>query len=332
MTNHPTTKSKENNGGISVIKPGLLTTVQDLGREGYQQFGLGTSGVMDSYALQVANVLVGNWRDEAALEMTVSGPFLRAEEDMVVAFTGGNMKPVIAGEPVSMWKSYYVQAGEEIRFGHAGNGVRTYMSVHGGIDVPVVMGSKSTAVRAGIGGFEGRELRKDDRLKVGKRTGDLGVHGGRKVMAEYIPDYGKTARVRVVMGPQQEAFEEESLERFLQDEYRVSPQSDRMGYRLEGDVPLSHLADKGADIYSDAIAPGSIQVPGDGQPIILLADRQTTGGYAKIATVISVDLWKVAQLPPGGTITFETVDVGTAQKLWQEQEDILIQLSSYGPR
>ncbi|WP_035187503.1 biotin-dependent carboxyltransferase family protein [Alteribacter aurantiacus] len=323
---------EKKSGGLAVLKPGLLTTVQDLGREGYQQFGLGTSGAMDSYALQVANVLVGNWRDEAALELTAAGPTLRAEEDMVVAFTGANMLPSINGEPVSMWKSYAVFKGDDIRFGSAVNGVRAYMSVRGGVDVPVVMGSKSTAVRANIGGFNGRGLKKNDRLPIGKSEGALTVHTGRKVLSEHIPDYGKSVCVRVVMGPQQEAFEEEALELFLNTDYRVTPESDRMGYRLKGAKPLCHRPSVGADIYSDAIAPGAIQVPGDGQPIILLADRQTTGGYTKIATVISVDLWKVAQLPPGGTISFEAVDVKSAQKLWREQEDILVQLSSYGPR
>ncbi|TMW72080.1 biotin-dependent carboxyltransferase family protein [Alteribacter natronophilus] len=313
---------------FTVEKPGLLTTVQDRGRQGYQQFGLSPAGAMDEYALQMANVLVGNERNEAVLEVTMMGPVLKAEKDMVIAFAGGNLQPAIDDEEVATWKSYHVRGGSKISFGRPVNGARLYLSVRGGIEIPEVMGSRSTYLKAGLGGFEGRELRKGDRIEVGEGAGSSEVHAGRRVASEHIPSYEKEITVRAVPGPQEDYFEKEALEQFFSEVFEVSHQSDRMGYRLQGEEPLKHK--NGADILSDATAFGSVQVPGDGQPIILMADRQTTGGYTKIATVIGVDLWKVAQLPPGGKIRFKKTDVHEAQRLWQEQEDILVQVASYG--
>ncbi|PYZ96186.1 KipI antagonist [Alteribacter lacisalsi] len=313
---------------FTVEKAGLLTTVQDRGRLGYQQFGLSPAGAMDEYAMQMANVLVGNARNEAVIEVTIMGPVLKVEKDLVLAFTGANLQPEIDGETVPTWKSYLVREGSKVSFGRPVNGARLYISVRGGIEVPEVMGSKSTYLKAGIGGFEGRELRKGDTVKAGEEANDLELHSGRRVAAEHIPQYDREVEVRAIPGPQDDSFDDESLDRFFSEFYEVSHQSDRMGYRLQGETPLTHK--NGADILSDAIAFGSVQVPGDGQPIILMADRQTTGGYTKIATVIGADLWKVAQLPPGGKIRFIKSDVREAQRLWKEQEDILVQVASYG--
>ncbi len=310
--------------GLEVLKPGLLTTVQDLGRHGYQQFGLSPSGAMDEYALQVANILVGNDRAEAALEMTIMGTSFKMHEDLVVAFTGGDLQPHIDNVPAFMWKSCHVKAGQQISFRQPIDGARLYMSVAGGFALPEVMGSKSTALRIGIGGLDGRELQKGDVLKV--NGGKDHVRGKRKLIPSATPHYEKNTTVRVIVGPQEDAFTEESLDTFFSEVYKVTHQSDRMGYGLEG-AKLKHKI--GADILSDAIAPGSIQVPGDGKPIILMADRQTTGGYTKIANIISVDLPRVAQVPPGGTVSFERVSVEKAQELARKQEKFLTQLAVY---
>ncbi len=298
---------------FQVMRPGLLTTFQDLGRTGFQEFGVVVSGAMDEYALQVGNLLVGNPKGEAALEVTIMGPELKALEDMVVAICGGNLSPTVNGKQAPMWKSIKVKKGELIEFGRPLEGARAYICVAGGFDVPVVMGSRSTFLKAKIGGLEGRGLEKDDMLYG---EGHIGVRTGRSIHPDKIPSYKKEVEIRVCLGPHLDAFHESSVETFLSSTYEVTPQSDRMGYRLKG-PKIEHKTS--ADIISEAIPLGGIQVPADGSPILLMADRQTTGGYTRIATVISYDIPLLAQAQPGTKIRFREVSVEEAQALFQKR-------------
>ncbi|WP_240512037.1 biotin-dependent carboxyltransferase family protein [Paludifilum halophilum] len=310
---------------IRVLKPGLLTTVQDLGRTGYQQYGMPVSGAMDPWSLQVGNLLVGNSRSEAGLEITWAGPVLQFLTEQVIALTGGDLGASLDGSPVPLWKSLRVSPGQELRFKGALQGTRAYLTVAGGVRVPPVLGSKSTYLKGRIGGFQGRALQADDVLDTGDSDPLAYRVAGRQLSRDQQPVYKEHLQVRVVPGPEYEVFTPAGIATFFNSDYRITPQSDRMGYRLKG-PNIPHR--RSADILSDATAPGSIQVPAEGQPIVLMADRQTTGGYTKIATVISVDLPILAQAAPGHTLSFEAVDVNQAQKLAVEQEHFLRRLEA----
>lgn len=298
-----------------VKKPGAYTTFQDLGRTGYQQFGVVTSGAMDSFSLQMANMLVGNPRIEAGLEITMVGPELITLSDIVVAVCGADLNPKVNDHAVPMWKSFLLKEGDHLAFGMPKSGVRAYLAVSGGFDVPTVMGSKSTFAKAGIG----KVLDKGDTVYGEKGDG----HPGVGLASSEVPEYDKEVELRVVPGPHTDRFTKEGLDLFFNEVHTVTPQSDRMGYRLKSS-PILHR--NGADIWTDAIPFGGVQVPASGQPIILMADRQTTGGYTRIGTVISVDLPKVAQLPPGGKIHFREIGVKEAQELFILQEQLLNQI------
>lgn len=309
---------------IEVVKPGLATSVQDLGRTGFQQYGVVVAGAMDSFALQVGNILVGNPRGAAGLEIVIMGPELRILEDTVIAICGADLSPKLDGEWLPGWKSIVVRKGQIITFGQPQDGAYAYIAVAGGIETSVVMGSRSTYTKAAIGGFKGRYLQKGDHLASGPLNTSLRSVTGRGLSQEFIPNYKNAEKIRVITGPDQSAFEKSSIEQLLSSSYKVSAQSDRMGYRLEG-PELNHV--DGADILSDAVLAGTIQVPANGQPIILLADRQTTGGYTRIATVISIDLPFVAQKFTGSELQFEAVQVEDAQMLYVERERLLKKIS-----
>lgn len=294
---------------MEVRRPGLLTTVQDRGRFGYQKFGVPVSGAADETALRVANALVGNPQDAAGLEMTALGPQLRFLADAVVALSGAEVEADLDGRPVPRYESLRVRAGQDLDIRACTRGLRAYLAIAGGLDVPVLLGSRSTCLVAGFGGFRGRPLAAGDVLAVGPPPRDL---RGRGAPEAWRPRHESPVRLRVVLGPQEDAFSEEGRRTFLESEYRVSPQADRMGCRLEGPA-VAHTGS--ADIVSDWIPPGAVQVPGDGKPIILLADRQTTGGYAKIATVITPDIGLAAQLRPGEALRFRAVSVAEAQQV-----------------
>ncbi|AQS57259.1 MAG: biotin-dependent carboxyltransferase family protein [Novibacillus thermophilus] len=311
-------------GVLEVIKPGLATSVQDLGRTGYQQYGVVVSGAMDAYALQVGNLLVGNRRGAAGLEITLMGPELGILRDTTIAVCGADLSPTVDGVPIPVWKSVQVKKGQTLTFGQPRSGVYAYLTVSGGIRVPDVMGSKSTYAKARLGGVKGRYVKKGDVLKAEDMADRVKQVGRRGIPPSNVPDYRPSKSIRVVLGPDHELFDLESIETFLSEAYRVTTQSDRMGYRLSG-PKLKHTS--GADIISDAIMPGTVQVPANGEPIVLMADRQTTGGYSRVATVTSVDLPYVAQLPPGSKLTFEAVSVEEAHRLWIERETLLRQLS-----
>ncbi len=296
---------------IKVLQAGALTTIQDLGRVGYQKFGIPVTGVMDEYSFRLANILVGNEEGEAALEMTLLGPKLAFDADTVFAITGADLAPTLDGKKVPMFTSVLAKKGSVLSFGVCKKGMRAYLAFAGAIDVPAPNGSKSTFMKSKIGGFEGRKLEKDDELLVDARAAESGL----TVAREFYTDIGTELSLRVVLGPQDDYFTEEGIQTFASKEgYTITEQSDRMGVRLDG-AKIAHK--ETADIISDAAVIGSIQVPASGTPIILMADRQTTGGYTKIATVIKEDIGKLAQMPPKSKVFFDIVSIEEAQRLYR---------------
>jgi biotin-dependent carboxylase-like uncharacterized protein len=292
---------------LTVLNAGVSTTVQDLGRYGYQQYGVPPSGALDSHAFRLGNLLLGNAESAASLEITLPGCRLQACRDTVIAITGADLGATVNGQPVPLWESLAIRRNDIIAFSRYRNGCRAYLAVAGGIDVPQVMESRSTYLRARLGGFQGRRLGEKDTVHANKATRH---EAGRKIPAEYIPVYGARIELKVILGPQDDYFTEKGVRTFLASTYSVSAQSDRMGYRLEGPQIEQRTS---ADIVSDGIPLGAIQVPGDGLPIILLGDRQTTGGYTKIAVVSSVDIPKVAQAKPGDAIRFKAIPLSEAR-------------------
>jgi antagonist of KipI len=309
---------------IEVVDGGMLTTVQDLGRYGYQRYGVPTSGALDLFSLRAANRLVGNADDAAGLEMMLIGPRLRFLVPATIALAGANLEARLDGRLVERWQSVVVEAGATLSFIGPEDGIRAYLAVAGGIDVPVVLGSRSTYVRSKLGGVEGRPLRAGDVLQVcGERPVLLG--GALRLPEAARPTYGHAHVLRVVLGPQDDRFTVRGIDTFLSSTYTVTAQSDRMGYRLTGPV-IEHL--RGPDIVSDGTPFGAVQVAGDGVPIVLLADRGTAGGYTKIATVIGPDLPLVAQAAPGDSVTFACVDLEAAYAAVRDEEE---RLASIGP-
>lgn len=304
---------------MKVIAPGPLSTVQDAGRFGYMSTGFSPNGAMDGYSMRIANILVGNRPEEGVIEMTLMGMTVSFDGDAVVALTGADMQPHLNEEedPIPMYEAFAVHKGDTLKLGAATAGMRTYLAVSGGFRLPFVMGSLSTNLKCGLGGFQGRKLKAGDVLPL-RETLELSLIGARKTAPEN--DYKKSITVRVVLGPQEDYFTQKGIETFLGSRYTVSGQSDRMGVRLEG----NKIENKnGVDIISDGIATGAVQIPASGTPIIMMADRQTTGGYAKIATVISADLKKMAQAAPGTEIRFAAVSEKEAVKLKKEEENRL---------
>jgi allophanate hydrolase len=313
---------------LEVIAPGPHTTVQDAGRAGYQDIGVPTSGPLDRISLRLANVLVGNAPDAPAFEMLLQGPTLKVAADSVrIALVGCNASMQIRSETsqrIAPGASVRLQRGDVIRVGALGDSVCAYLAVEGGLDVPQVLGSASTYVRASIGGFEGRTLRQHDRIPLKLDA----VRAEPERVLEGAADLGLERKIRVVLGPQTEYFTDVAVETFLSSDFTVSPQADRMGYRLLGPV-LEHA--KGYNIVSDGVVTGAIQVPGSGQPIVLMVDNQTTGGYPKIATVISADVPIFARRKPGRTVRFVAVECAEAERLRREQEAALArQYQSFG--
>lgn len=294
--------------GITVNNPGVLTTVQDFGRFGYQQFGVSASGVMDPRAMSLANLLVGNPEDEAVLECTMMGPELVFDKANVIAVTGGNLQPMIDGAPIENYRAVAVGKGQTLRFMGPKTGLRAYIAFAGGLDIEPVMGSRSTHMKAKIGGFQGRKLDKGDQIGFRAPKETLKNMDLRAMAPEFVPrpEY----ILRVVMGPQDDYFTEAGIQTFLSEVYTLTPEFDRMGCRLDGPV-IQHK--DGGDIISDGIAFGAIQVPSAGTPIIMVADRQTTGGYTKIANVITADFRILGQLKAGDKVRFMKVSIQAAQ-------------------
>jgi antagonist of KipI len=301
---------------IRVVRPGLLTTVQDLGRFGFRRFGMPVGGAMDTVALRLANRLVGNPDQAAALEMTLKGPELVFDTDAVIALTGADLTPLINHEPVPLWTALEVARGSALSWDERRSGARAYLAVAGGIDVPLVLGSRSTHIASRTGGFAGRALARGDTIVGGPPASDPCRLIGCAIPMNARPSYSQAPVLRVVLGPQMDCFANEAVETLVRGQYIVTPQSDRMGYRLNG-PPLVH--EGSPEIVSDATPQGSVQVPASQQPILLMADCQTTGGYPKIAVVISADLPLAAQLLPEDTVRFSLIEVREAQVIAREQ-------------
>lgn len=294
---------------IDVINGGILTTIQDSGRYGYQELGIPTSGVMDDYNYRLANILVGNKLDEAVFEMTFFGPTLKFNENLIIAITGSNMNPKINGELAPMYETIKVKKGDTLQFGKVNEGIRSYLAFGGSIDVPVVNGSKSTHIKTKMGGIEGRALKAKDEINI-KKSKEKTM---RKIPEKYLPIFSHCNILRIVLGPQDDYFTEKGIhDLFRSGGYQVTKDFDRMGIRLKG-TAIEHK--ETADIISDGTTFGSIQVPANGQPIILVADRQTTGGYTKIGNVITADLYKLAQMTFLDKVLFQEVTIEEAQKL-----------------
>ncbi|MDU1582158.1 MAG: biotin-dependent carboxyltransferase family protein [Peptoniphilus harei] len=294
---------------IDVINGGILTTIQDSGRYGYQELGIPTSGVMDDYNYRLANILVGNKLDEAVFEMTFFGPTLKFNENLIIAITGSNMNPKINGELAPMYETIKVKKGDTLQFGKVNEGIRSYLAFGGSIDVPIVNGSKSTHIKTKMGGIEGRALKAKDEINIKKSKEET----MRKIPEKYIPKISHCNILRIVLGPQDDYFTEKGIhDLFRSGGYQVTKDFDRMGIRLKG-TAIEHK--ETADIISDGTNFGSIQVPANGQPIILVADRQTTGGYTKIGNVITADLHKLAQMTFLDKVLFQEIKIEEAQKL-----------------
>ena len=302
---------------FKVFKSGLFSTIQDSGRIGYQNEGVVVSGAMDSFAHKVGNILVGNKQNSASLEITMMGPTLQALKDNVISICGANLSPKINGKLIGNWKTVKIKKDQILSFGQPVSGIRAYIAVSGGFSVSEVLNSYSTYAKGKIGGFNGRVLKEDDILEV---NDPVKSKVGIGLSWTTIPDYNPDKPVRVILGPDTKRFTPNGIKTLLNSQYRVTNAADRMGYRLNGPT-IKHK--NGADIISDATNIGTVQVPKDGKPIILMSDHQTTGGYTRIANVISMDIPLIAQRYPGQTICFQETSIVKAQSLYKQQTKIL---------
>lgn len=310
---------------IKILDAGLLTTVQDLGRYGFQRYGVSASGVMDEYSAKIANKLVGNKVGEAVLETTLKGVQIEFLQNTAVAITGGNCDVTLNGTKIELWQSYLVNRGDILKMGICRSGLRNYLAFAGGIDVPIIMNSKSTNLKAKVGGFNGRKLMAGDILSVGVGSLETPL----TLNKHYIPTYSKDIKVGVILGQQDDYFTEAGIKTFLNETYTVTQESDRMGIRLSSVSGATIEHKNGADIISDGITFGAIQVPGSGQPIVMMADRQTTGGYTKIGNVISSDLAKLAQATPGTKVKFVEYTLEQAVQAIKNNDIIINNQNSY---
>lgn len=306
--------------GINIIKPGMMSSIQDQGRRGFQSLGVSTGGVMDPLAMKLANVMAGNPLDEAVIEMTMTGATFECGEPARIAFFGADMGAVLNGKQIHMGQPMELKKGDVLAFGYAQKGCRCYVAVQGGFDLEPVLGSQSTHLQAKFGGLKGRVLQKGDWLPFKRPL--LSDHTRRIRWSFYLSpalsSYLGNRKIRFIPGKQYNWFTEEDRERFLNQSYQISADSNRIGYRLKGEQPLTGMERQ--ELITEGTAAGSIQVPPSGEPIILMADRQPTGGYPRIGEVISVDLPVLAQKKPGDWIRFEPVTLEEAQKLYLLQE------------
>jgi antagonist of KipI len=313
---------------MRVRQPGLLTTVQDLGRPGYQQYGVVVGGALDGFAARALNLCAGNADDAALLEMAQTGPDLVFDREALIAWGGAGFAPTVGGEPVPRDRAVRVAAGEIVSFGLARSGLRAWLAIAGGIDVPLVMGSRATYRRAGIGGHQGRALVAGDALKLfapspwaQQQLAALRAAGKRATAWTVRPEVmGKPAKpgtVRALRGPECEWFTKEARHAFFSAEWRATKEADRMGVRLQG--PELTLT-KPQEMISSSVNAGVVQVPPAGQPIVLLPSRQSVGGYPRLAAVITADLGRIAQLRPGDTVRFVETTLATAHDIYLARE------------
>jgi antagonist of KipI len=320
---------------LRIVRPGLLTTVQDLGRPGYQHLGVVVSGAMDALALRVANLLVGNAESAAGLEITLLGPTICFESEQLIALTGADLSPTLDGQPMPPYRPVAVRAGTVLAFGAARAGCRAYLAVAGGLAVPLVLGSRATYLRAALGGWHGRALLAGDELPVSQPT--AASQQLRHLLAPatvarawaaarwtpsplLCPRLQPTPLLRALQGPEYAQFTPASQQAFWREPFLLTPAADRMGYRLQGPALTRTTA---PELLSSAVTLGTVQVPPGGQPIVLLADAQTTGGYPRLAQVITADFSALAQARPGQQLRFAEVPLAEAQALYLAQERCL---------
>lgn len=313
---------------IEIIRPGALASVQDLGRIGFRRFGVGRSGAADGLALEVGNRLLANEPGAAAIEFTLGRAALRFDADLRVALTGAECGAHLDGKPVWSWHAFDVRKGQLLTLPPARGGTRTYLCVAGGIDVPLVMNSRSTDLKSGYGGFEGRVLREGDRLPAGRtgldvEQGWLGVSA--PAWSLPVNRVDDAWSIRMLPGPEYEDFDAASQAALWQADWTITPQSNRMGLRLQGPA-LARRPERSADLLSHGVVPGVMQVPPAGQPITLMSDAQTTGGYPKIGVVIGADLWRLAQVPLGASVRFAQVSLEQAAAAQAEVDRYLRQI------
>jgi biotin-dependent carboxylase-like uncharacterized protein len=307
---------------IRILKAGPLATIQDRGRFGFRDRGVPVSGAMDLQAQILGNLLVGNDVGAASIEITLGGFITEFLKEVHFAVTGSDQAPRLNHDPIANWTCHTAKKGDVLSLDYAQSGLRSYLALSGGVEVPVVMGSRSTYLRGGFGGYQGRALKEGDILHVGGASGKpiLTLPSG------LIPPYSDQPTLRVIPGPQDDSVTVKGMETFLSAHYEVTPRADRMGISLAG--PLIELG-RGVDIISDGTCAGAIQVHGNLQPTILAADCQTTGGYLKIATVISTDLPQLAQLRPGARVSFKNIDLLEAREIFVKNQ---FQLRSFYER
>ena len=320
---------------IQVVKPGLQTTIQDLGRFGYMSQGVSVTGAMDARSLRISNLLVGNAENEAVLEMTMTGPSLKFDEDRLIAVSGGGMLPVMNGKRLQVHTPLFIPAGSLLHFEPLKKGCRAYLSVAGGFDVPVLMGSKSTYLRAGLGGYKGRALQKGDILDL------LPMPQASRDFMKRLSEHRSSPKwsvsrspgstneqtiIRVLKGSHYDRFTEQSRDLFFGSPFQISTQSDRMGYRLDTDQTIE--LSEPFELLSEAVTLGTIQLPPGGKPIILLADRQSTGGYPRIGQVMIVDIPKLAQLRPGEWVVFDEVSLQEAEQIYIQSEKEIAEIKA----
>ncbi len=303
---------------LEILSPGALTSIQDLGRYGHGRYGVAPSGALDTFALRIANLLVGNREDQACLETMLLGPGIKILADTLVAVTGGNLSPHRNKQPIEMWRAHLLKKDDVLSFKAPVSGFRAYIAVAGGIDVPPVMGSRSTNLPSGFGGYQGRPVKKGDFLLSERSCENLSA-ADRSLNLDEIPHYPKVWTIRVIWGPQDDHFPAQSRDLFINASYKMSPDSDRTGIRLQGPV-IDRKSDIEESIISEGVISGSVQIPGDGKPIIILGET-VTGGYRKIATVISADLPLLGQIKPGDELQFEAVSEKTAYQALQDMEE-----------
>lgn len=302
---------------IQVMEPGLFTTVQDLGREGYGPMGVSPSGAADAISLRLGNRLVGNAQGAAGLEMTLLGATFEFPDGAVVALAGSDFEATLDGIPVELWQTFEARAGQKLKMGPTRTGARCYLCICGGIETKAFLGSASTHILSGLGGHEGRALRKGDVLSIGAASRSA---RRRRLSAPALKEIGTRRVLRVTPGPQSDWFPEAAQRLFYAGRYVVAEESNRMGIRLKGEAVLET---SGGKMISEGVSLGAIQVPEGGQPIILFVEQQTTGGYPKIANVISADFHSLGQLRPRDEVRFERVDWESARDLLREQEELL---------
>ena len=303
---------------IEVLSPGLQTTIQDLGRFGFGRYGVPPSGALDTFSLRIANRLVGNPEDQACLETTLMGLRIKALNDVCIAVTGALLRPQVDNHPIKMWHSHVLKKDQILSFAGPESGCRAYLAIDGELMILPLLGSRSTNLPAGFGGIEGRALQKGDVLQIESPQLKLET-GDRIINTKWIPDYSGNWTLRIIWGPQDTDFSDEARRIFIHSGYTVASQSDRTGIRLNG-ARLETKKDMAESIISEGLIAGSIQVPGDGKPIIILGET-VTGGYRKIATVVSADLPLLGQIKPGDEIHFEPVSLDEAQQALLKMEE-----------